>query len=197
MRYIVSFFLLLVLPIVLGCDSQLPLSPVETSGHSGNSPETLLNSQGTDWGRQLAQYRRQIAGVLSLVKGSEDLSELLGGGNGSVSGDGTFIGEGNGNAKLEGVGIVTGELTGTALIEGTTDINISGLVYMGEGNGFRKYEGSGYFTATSEQAQEIEVEVSGDGWVIGAGTGIAMWSGQGWVFWYHQSGDAHWRSAAD
>ena len=174
---------ILFLSTVLACGSQSPLSPDDPVG-SGFLPSDAM-VQPANWQEQLQYYQLQIDLVLQESKGSDDFASLYGGGSGSVSGDGTFIGEGNGLADLQGVGIVTGELTGTARIKGTEDINARGLDYVGTHNGYQEYDGAGYLTVTSDQAQEIEVIIDGDGWVIGAGTGIVLWSGEGWNFWYH------------
>jgi len=180
------FFIILcfTFPLLAGCDLQQPMS---TSGG------TLANQMSSDgmttsmqgWVNQLLTYQRQIDEVKKEIESVEDLSRLFGRGEGSIQGDGTFIGEGNGTADLSGIGIVTGELTGTVMIQGTDDINITGLEYVGNNEGYETYSGTGFFTATSDAGQKIQVIFEGEGWVIGAGTGIVFWSGHGWVFWYH------------
>jgi len=177
--------LLLLLPALLfglGCNTQLPLSSLGTD----DAPVAVAASVAPHgWDDMLAGYRQQAALLSQEVIGKSDLSRLFGRGQSSVSGNGTFLGEGIGTSTLEGVGVVTGEVQGMVMIQGTTDINVDGLQYAGEKKGFQVYKGSGFFTATSDIGQQIEVNVVADGWVIGAGTGIVLWSGdQGWVFWY-------------
>ncbi len=183
MRKKVLFLALVAIPVIMGCNSQMPLSPEGTSESVENDSGASYMLQST-WSNQLQQYRQQTIRAFKDIKSGESLSDLYGPGQNSISGDGTFIGEGNGTTKLHGVGIVTGEVAGTVLIKDTDDINVTGLEYTGIYDTFKRYEGNGHFTATSDLAQTIQVNMLGDGWVIGAGTGIACWSGEGWAFWY-------------
>lgn len=137
------------------------------------------------WAAKLAEYQAQIDDAAKDVAGVEDFSEVLGPGKKMVQGDGTFIGDGVGTANLAGVGVVTGEVDGIVKIQGTRDVDINGLELTGTQGDFDIYEGHGFFTATSDVAQHIEVIVDGDCWVIGSGTGMVLFSGDGWAFWYH------------
>jgi hypothetical protein len=169
----------------LACDARLPLSPFQTDDTEGAAVAAVTPDAPHGWDDKLAEYRRQAARLTREVTGKRDFSRLFGRGRNSVSGNGTFIGEGTGSSTLQGVGVVTGEVEGMVMIRGTTDINVDGLKYSGQKKGFEVYKGYGFFTATSDTGQKIEVVVVGDGWVVGAGTGIVFWSGdQGWVFWY-------------
>lgn len=136
------------------------------------------------WDERLALYEDQIDAVKAEVDGVDDFSQLFGSGAGQVEGDGTFIGEGVGTATLTGVGIVTGEVTGIVNVRGTVEVSVAGLQYVGNKEGYESYSGAGWFTVTSDVGQQIEVVAEGDCWVVGAGTGMAFWSGEGWVFWY-------------
>jgi hypothetical protein len=137
------------------------------------------------WQEKLATYESQIDQVRVEIEGVKNLAEIFGQGAGDVQGDGTFVGDGIGTATLSGVGIVTGELNGTVMVQGTTDVDAFGFEYLGNNNGRDMYRGAGFFTATSDAGQQIEVVVDGDCWVIGAGTGVVFYSGEGWAFWYH------------
>jgi len=175
-------FLFIALPLVLGCDSQLPLSSTGLSetGDPGSDYEQM-----SSWIPQLAEYKNQIAEALEEIEDIEDYSGIYGRGKKTISGTGTFYGEGVGIAKLEGVGIISGSIEGSILVRGTEYIIIDGLEFITEENGYKRYHGTGHFTATSDLAQYIEVVVQGDGWVLGAGTGMVTWSAVGWAFWYH------------
>lgn len=138
------------------------------------------------WGTRLDSFQTEIDDAAKDIAGVEDFSTVLGPSKTMVQGDGTFIGDGQGTANLAGVGIVTGEITeGIVKIQGTRDVDITGLERTGTEGDFTIYQGSGFFTATSDVAQHIEVIVDGDCWVIGSGTGMVLFSGNGWAFWYH------------
>lgn len=165
------------------------LSVVSVAGfagcNSGQPTSAEKPSREQVWQERLATYQGQIDQVKTEIEGVKNLSELFGQGAGNVQGDGTFVGDGIGTATLTGVGIVTGELSGTITVQGTTDIDSFGFEYLGNENGRDMYRGAGFFTATSDVGQQIEVVVEGDCWVIGAGTGVVFYSGEGWAFWYH------------
>ncbi|MGD9547822.1 MAG: hypothetical protein AB7V45_09795 [Candidatus Krumholzibacteriia bacterium] len=148
-----------------------------------DSPMSVERQQ--KWNAKLAGYQAQVDQVKAEVEGVTDLREVFGEGSGEVAGDGTFIGDGVGTATLTGVGVVTGTVEGSFKVKGTRDVSVTGLVYQGKEAEYDRYAGFGYFTATSDVAQEIEVVVDGDCWVVGAGTGMVFWSGEGWAFWYH------------
>ena len=162
-------FILLILTsflLMAGCNSQEPVSLEQK------------------WSNKLATYQDQIAQVRVETDGVKDFTEIFGPGAREVGGDGTFVGDGVGTATLTGVGIVTGEVNGTIQILGTQDLDMAGFEYLDSNNGYDRYRGDGFFTATSDVGQHIEVIVEGDCWVIGAGTGMVFFSGEGWAFWY-------------
>jgi len=136
------------------------------------------------WANKLATYQGQIDEVRVETEGVKDFSDIFGPGSREVEGDGTFVGDGVGTATLTGVGIVTGEVDGIVQVQGTQDLDMSGFEFIGTDNGYDRYSGNGFFTATSDVGQRIEVIVEGDCWVIGAGTGMVFYSGEGWAFWY-------------
>ena len=156
--------------LLAGCAADKPTDPRQ---------ERLLA-----WQQTLETYHQQIRQVRAETDHVKDLREIYGAGAGTVSGDGTFIGEGTGTATLAGIGVVTGTVDGTLLIKGTEDIDLDGFTYLGRNGDYELFSGSGHFTATSDVHQRIEVIVAGGSRVIGAGTGIVFWSGEGMVFWY-------------
>ena len=139
--------LLLLLPallFVLGCNTQLPLSPLGTDDAPGTSEVAVAAPVAPHgWDDKLAGYRQQAALLSQEILGKSDLSRLFGRGQNSVSGNGTFVGEGVGVSTLAGVGVVTGGVDGMVMIQGTTDINVDGREEAGWKKGFDVYQGSG------------------------------------------------------